>query len=119
MWNDINYPKAGKLPEIFAHYYNTVKDGVINIVSVWNFPISRRPNTQIRQDHGEEVGIRSPVPAAWDSASATTRWRGPEQVIASEKLIWLLVDIVSKNGNLLLNIGPRPDGSSPIFSSIA
>ena len=36
---------------------------------------------------------------------------GPEQVIASGKLIELLIDIVSKNGNLLLNIGPKPDGS--------
>jgi alpha-L-fucosidase len=36
---------------------------------------------------------------------------GPEQVIKPDDLIALLVDIVSKNGNLLLNIGPKPDGS--------
>ena len=30
LWNDINYPKAGKLPEIFADYYNAVPDGVID-----------------------------------------------------------------------------------------
>lgn len=39
------------------------------------------------------------------------RVEGPKEVIASDKLVALLVDIVSKNGNLLLNIGPRPDGS--------
>jgi len=39
------------------------------------------------------------------------RVEGPKEVIASDKLVALLVDIVSNNGNLLLNIGPRPDGT--------
>jgi len=36
---------------------------------------------------------------------------GPREVIAASKLVVPLVDIVSKNGNLLLNIGPCPDAS--------
>ena len=30
LWNDIAWPKDPRLPELFAHYYNTVEEGVIN-----------------------------------------------------------------------------------------
>ena len=37
----------------------------------------------------------------------------PEDYSTSEELIRMLVDIVSRGGNLLLNIGPRSDGTIP------
>ncbi|MHA1805634.1 MAG: alpha-L-fucosidase [Promethearchaeota archaeon] len=37
----------------------------------------------------------------------------PEDYLSVEELVRLFVDIVSKNGNLLLNLGPEADGTIP------
>ena len=42
---------------------------------------------------------------------------GPEDYMTSKALIRLLVDIVSRGGNLLLNIGPKSDGTIPKIMS--
>lgn len=108
MWNDINYPKAGKIPELFAHYYNTVPEGVINN----RFGVQFSDFTTPEYAKYDKITEKK-----WESCRGLgysfgyNQAEGPEQVIAPDKLVWLLVDIVSKNGNLLLNIGPRSDGS--------
>lgn len=108
MWNDISYPKAGNLPEVFAHYYNTVGGGVINNRFGVDFADFTTP---------EYAKYDKITEKKWESCRGLgysfgyNQVEGPEQVIAADKLIWLLTDIVSKNGNLLLNIGPRSDGS--------
>ncbi len=38
---------------------------------------------------------------------------GPGDMLSVRELVHLLVDVVAKNGNLLISIGPRPDGTIP------
>jgi alpha-L-fucosidase len=108
MWNDISYPKAGKLQELFSEYYNTVPEGVINN----RFSVEVSDFTTPEYAKYEKITEKK-----WEACRGLgfsfgyNQLEGPEQVIAPDKLIALLVDIVSKNGNLLLNIGPRADGS--------
>jgi len=108
MWNDITYPKLGKLTEIFSKYYNRVPDGVIDD----RFGVDFSDFTTPEYSHYDKI-----TPKKWESCRGLgfsfgyNRVEGPKEVIASDKLIALLIDIVSKNGNLLLNIGPKPDGS--------
>jgi alpha-L-fucosidase len=42
-----------------------------------------------------------------DHSFGHNRASGPEDFITQEDLLWSLADIVSKGGNLLLNVGPR------------
>jgi alpha-L-fucosidase len=108
MWNDITYPKSGKLTEIFAEYYNRVPEGVIDN----RFGVDFSDFTTPEYSNYDKI-----TPKKWEACRGLgfsfgyNRVEGPKEVIAPDKLVALLVDIVSKNGNLLLNIGPRSDGS--------
>jgi alpha-L-fucosidase len=108
MWNDISYPKAGQIPQLFSEFYNKVPEGVINNRFSAPFADCTTP---------EYAKYDKITEKKWESCRGLgfsfgyNQVEGPEQVIAPDKLIALLIDIVSKNGNLLLNIGPKPDGS--------
>ena len=108
MWNDISYPKLGRIPQLFAQYYNTVPDGVINN----RFGVPFADYTTPEYTKYDKITEKK-----WESCRGLgfsfgyNQVEGPEQVIAPDKLVALLVDIVSKNGNLLLNVGPKSNGT--------
>lgn len=126
MWNDIGYPSGADLGELFSYYYNHVPDGVIN-----------DRFTQGRGDHVPDGVVPNPKGPHYDFITPEytsfpdiqeEKWEtcrgighsfgynlneGGEQLIPADELVHLFVDIVSKNGNLLLNIGPMADGTIP------
>ena len=149
LWNDISWPKDPRLPQLFAHYYNTVEEGVINdrwrepglarnevtdamvrgagaaLQALWRFiperrkhltfasrstATSARPSTRSCARSRRASGS---WPRASGTRSAPTVTSEPEDIISETDLIQMFCDVVSKNGNLLIGVGPRPDGTIP------
>jgi alpha-L-fucosidase len=110
LWNDIGYPKSGNPMAIEADYYNAVPDGVVDD----RFSIKHSDYTT-----PEYTTLKDINPKKWEECRGLgqsfgyNRAEGEAQTIAPDKLIYLLVDIVSKNGNLLLDVGPEADGTIP------
>lgn len=111
LWNDIRYPAKGHANEIFAEFYNSNPDGVVNDrwSPFWHGDLAT-PEYQV---------LSQISPRKWEECRGLAdsfgynRAEGPVQTLTAEALVHLLVDIVSKNGNLLLDVGPEADGTIP------
>ena len=110
LWNDIDYPKSGHPLDIMAEYYNAVPDGVIDD----RFGVK---HSDFQSPEYETLDKISPT--KWEECPGLgrsfgyNRAEGEAETIAPPDLIYLLVDIVSKNGNLLLDVGPEANGIIP------
>ena len=149
LWNDICWPGGGNLAELFAHYYNTVDDGVINdrwiesstlrntvadtvtgavgdvMQAVWKFiPADKKTLTFPGAKHfdfttPEYAKPESILEKKWESTHGVghsfgaNRNERPEDILTTTDLVRSFCDIISKNGNLLIGIGPGPDGVIP------
>lgn len=136
LWNDIAFPYGYNLNELFAHYYNTVEDGVID--DRWNQ--RKVPKTEEEWQEVERRGAAglagnttthydfvtpeyqifdSQQPVKWECTRGIGRSFGFNRTecgsdyLNGAQIIDMLVRIVSRGGNLLLNIGPRADGTVP------
>lgn len=116
LWNDIEWPDGGKsnadfaLSTLLREYFQQVPSGVVN--DRWGIPY-----------HGyltrEYSRIDSVIPEPWEATRGLGHSFGynsnedETDTLSAEQLIGLLVDTISKNGNLLINVGPRADGTIP------
>ena len=112
LWNDVNYPENGDLTGIFAEAIHANPDVVMN--DRW-----RRSNELTHFTTPEYVVFDSITKQKWETCRGIGYSFGynqvetAQQLLSSEQLIKMFVDIVSKNGNLLINVGPKADGAIP------
>lgn len=65
----------------------------------------------------EQEVPEQPLPYVWETCMTMgDQWsfKPTDNYKSTHKLIHLLVDIVGKGGNFLLNVGPQPDGELPV-----
>ena len=135
LWNDIGYPAAANLPELFSYYYNTVPEGVINdrftqapvgdgppdpaaiMQAVAQGMLPAPPHFDFRTP---EYAVFPDIKAEkWESCRGLgysfgyNRNETVDDMLSPAELVRSFVDIVSKNGNLLINVGPMGDGTIP------
>lgn len=100
------------LKKVCAYYYNRAEEWGIDVTI--NYKHQSCPPTVAVYDveRGALTGI-NPIPWQTDTAIGKRSWgyTADNEYKASRQIICDLVDIVSKNGMLLLNVGPKPDGT--------
>ena len=112
LWNDIGWPEKGicDLPTLFAYYYNNVPEGLVNDrwSGTWH-------DYTLREYQTGETDFSK----VWENTRGIGLSFGynaqeeDKHLLSHHKLISLLVNTVAKNGNLLINVGPKADGTIP------
>lgn len=111
-WWIHNHSFKPYLKKLAAYYYNRAEEWGKEVTI--NYKHQAFPPTVATFDveRGALSGI-SPVYWQTDTAIGKCSWgyRWDNQYKSARQVICDLVDIVSKNGNLLINIGPKADGT--------
>lgn len=115
LWNDIDWPEAGKpdLPRLFDRYYRVVPEGVVN--DRWGVAWSDFLTSEYSADNRRNESLGRP----WEHTRGIGYSFGYNQneaarhCLTGPALVRHFVDVVVRGGNLLLDVGPRADGTIP------
>ncbi len=112
--NRMEIIEESKRLEMLAYFYNQGREWGSDVVLTYKRPDLREGVATIDLERARMPGIY-PDPWLTDSSIASSSWSYAEDLeyYSSNRLIDDLVDIVSKNGCLLLNLAPAPDGTIP------
>jgi alpha-L-fucosidase len=103
-----------RVQEFDAFYYNfAAAHGYSGVVNFKNYAMDWK--SAVRDFERGQLATIEPDHWQTDTSISKLSWGYIEndQYQPPEFLVHQLIDIVSKNGNLLLNIGPKPDGAIP------
>lgn len=117
LWNDIGYPKAAEPLRLMADYYAQVPDGVVNNrFTTFGYTAEERHHDFTTPEYAVLAEASEQPFETCRGIGNSFGWNRMERdtdLLSVEALVHLLVDVVAKNGNLLLNVGPTGDGSIP------
>ena len=111
-WWIQNHAFKPYLKKIAAYYYNRAEQWGQEVTINYKREAFAPGTATFDVERGALSGI-SPVPWQTCTAIGKNSWgyTRDNEFKSSRQIICDLIDIVSKNGNLLLNVGPRPDGT--------
>lgn len=116
LWNDIDWPDAGKgtdnfsVSTLFSNYLQAVPDGIVN--DRWGVP----SQGYLTREYSDIGGLSD---RKWESCRGIGYSFGVNDretigdLMSVAEMVRHLVSVVTRNGNLLLNIGLAADGSVP------
>ena len=111
-WWIQNHTFKPYLKKIAAYYYNRAEEWGEEVTINYKHEAFPPGVGTFDVERGMLSGI-SPVPWQTCTAIGTQSWgyRADNEYKSSRKILCDLIDIVSKNGILLLNVGPKSDGT--------
>ena len=120
LWADIGSPNAFDAESLLKHYYAIVPEGVVNDRLKTQLT-AEGVGSAVHHDFttAEYTVLKVIAQKKWEStrgigrAFAYNQMEDEQDYLTVDQLVDMFIDIVSKNGNFLLNVGPRADGTIP------